>query len=349
MHPCAAGVRAYNPVSMSVLTVLLVVLPFLVGILLANLAERNSNLRVLQIVYLVALNSGLVFVGLMSISLGFLAPVVTVSQPQPAPLQQVDWFGGGFALIAGGVIALVVLLPAVRRWLARVFDIQPGSILHATALSMTATVLGGNAYQMVLSRAVLTPEGLAQLSQQGLDLTYLDTLVFPLLTFSLAGLIGVGLFTRRNWNEVLERIGLTMPRPWHLGLVVAVTAVFLGFSILADRVWMALDPNSLQQVGSVSNALLGNFTGLAGAFAIGLTAGIGEEVFFRGAYQPRFGILMSALVFTSFHIQYFLSVATLVVLIVGIMLGVLRKQTSLTVCILVHFLYNFASVLLAGG
>jgi hypothetical protein len=169
-----------------------------------------------------------------------------------------------------------------------------------------------------------------------------------LLTFSLAGLLGVGLFTRRSWSDIMGRIGLTLPKPWHLGLVVGVTAVLFGFSTLVDRAWLALDPGSLEQVGSVSNALLGNFTGLAGAFVIGLTAGIGEEVFFRGAYQPRFGILMTALVFTSFHTQYFLSVATLVVLIIGVVFGVLRQKTSLTVCILVHFLYNFTSVLLAG-
>jgi membrane protease YdiL (CAAX protease family) len=36
----------------------------------------------------------------------------------------------------------------------------------------------------------------------------------------------------------------------------------------------------------------------------------------------------------------------LLVLVIGVALGVLRQRTSTTVCILVHFLFNFVSVLL---
>ena len=122
--------------------------------------------------------------------------------------------------------------------------------------------------------------------------------------------------------------------------------VLLGLSFGTDWVWGKVDPVSRNQVGGVSNALLGNFSGLSGAFAIGITAAIGEESFFRGAYLPRMGILMSALLFASFHVQYFLSLATLLVFIIGLILGVLRVRTTLAVCIMVHFLYNFASVLL---
>jgi membrane protease YdiL (CAAX protease family) len=59
------------------------------------------------------------------------------------------------------------------------------------------------------------------------------------------------------------------------------------------------------------------------------------------------GIVLSTLLFASFHVQYGITPATGLVLMIGFVLGALRERTSLTVCILVHFLYNFTSVLLS--
>jgi hypothetical protein len=109
-----------------------------------------------------------------------------------------------------------------------------------------------------------------------------------------------------------------------------------------------LDPQGLERVGSLSKALLGNFSGFSGALAIGTAAAIGEETFFRGAYQPRMGIVITSLLFASFHVQYGITPATLLILAMSLILGVLRARTSLSVCVLVHFLYNFTTVLLAS-
>ena len=54
-------------------------------------------------------------------------------------------------------------------------------------------------------------------------------------------------------------------------------------------------------------------------------------------------LLMTALLFASFHVQYFLSPATLLLFVFGLMFGVVRQRTSLTIVILVHFLYNFSA------
>jgi membrane protease YdiL (CAAX protease family) len=88
---------------------------------------------------------------------------------------------------------------------------------------------------------------------------------------------------------------------------------------------------------------------LAGALAIGGTAAIGEELFFRGAYQPRFGVVFTALFFALFHTQYGFSIATLIVFVLGLVIGLVRQRGSpIIICILIHFLYNFASVILGG-
>lgn len=326
---------------------LFLILPFLIGILLANVAERNTNIRALQFVYLSILNIGLIGVALMLILVGMLQPVMAARQPAAAITA--DWYSVAAVMIAGCSVALAMLLKRVRQAAARLFPIDPDSMVHITALSMTATVVGGNFAQMILTNSLLTPELLSQIEGQGISATFMDILFFPLLTLSIAALLAVGWRTRRNWDEVVERLGLTVPPPAHLALAVVVTLGLIGLAMAADQLWATVDPTSHQRVGGVSSELMKNFTGLPGAFAVGLTAGIGEELFFRGAYQRRFGIVMTALVFATFHIQYFISIATALVFVIGLFLGVLRQRTSVTICILVHFLYNFVSVLMAGA
>ena len=333
---------------MNALLTLLVVLPFLLAVVLANLAERNPSLRALQYVYLFILNGILMLLGFASLGAGALKTQGGLGQLGLGnAFQNVDWVGAGIVLLAGAVLALLLLLPQARRVAARLFAIDANSIVHATALSLTATTIAGNLWQMAISSYLLTPEGLKQAQQVG-SATYVDILIFPLLTLLATALLSVGWLTRRSWPEVVERLGLTTPTLPQVGLAVAATVVLIFLSIATDRLWAAVDPVSQKQVGGISNALLGNFTGVSGAFAIGITAAIGEESFFRGAYLPRFGILMSALLFASFHVQYFISLATLLVFVIGLVLGVLRQRTTLAVCILVHFLYNFTSVLLGS-
>jgi membrane protease YdiL (CAAX protease family) len=332
---------------MNAVLTLLMILPFILAVLLANLAQRNKNLSVLLYVYLLLLNGLLMFIGVSSLLLSVARVQGNLADLGPA-LGNVDWLGAGAILLIGSIIALLLLLPPVRRVAARLLPMDASSVVHATALSMTATTIAGNLYQMKITAFLLTPEGLKQ-AQQGVAATYVDILIFPLLTLAVTALLSVGWLTRRPWPEVVERLGLKMPTLPQLGLAVGVTVLLLGLSIGADRLWAALDPEGLKQVGGISSALLNNFTGLSGAFAIGITAAIGEESFFRGAYLPRMGLLLSALLFASFHVQYFVSIATLLIFVIGLVLGVLRQRTTLAVCILVHFLYNFTSVLLGSS
>ena len=318
--------------------------PFVLAVLLANLAERHQALRILQYAYLLMLNSFLLVLGIGALAIGLLPPDVMAGR-LGASFAHLNWVEMGSVLIAGTLLAMVLLLPQVRRLAARLFDINAGSIVHATALSLTATAIALNLFQVNLYGVLLTPEGQQALEQSG-GATYLDILIFPLLTLLLTALISVGWLTRRSWPEVVERLGLTMPTLPQVGLAVVSVGVLLGLSIGVDALWARMDPVGQKQLGGLSNALMGNFTGLSGAFAIGITAAIGEESFFRGAYLPRMGVIMSAMLFASFHVQYFISFATLLIFIIGIFLGLLRKRTTLAVCILVHFLYNFTVVLL---
>ena len=67
---------------------------------------------------------------------------------------------------------------------------------------------------------------------------------------------------------------------------------------------------------------------------------------FRGAIQPRFGILFTSILFAITHLQYALSPATLLILIIGLVLGVLRRHFGTWTAIFTHFGYNFSLLLL---
>lgn len=339
---------------MNAISTLLLMIPFLLPILLANLGEKERSVRLFNYIYLALLNGILALVGFFSLAAGAVLTNDTIlnqlAEQNPdlsiEQLRQARLDLAGLVLIILAVVAIVVLIPKIRILLARVLPMEAGSSVHATAISMTATAFGVNLFQMLaLSPLIFAAVADEQIAQQ-LQQSYLDVLVFPLLTLVLAALLGVGLYVRRNQSQTLERLGLTLPTARQMGIALGATAGLLAFSILTNVIWQAVDPRSLNDVGGVLKALTGNLVGVPGALAIGLSAAIGEELFFRGAYQPRMGLPLAALLFASFHVQYGITPATLLVLVIGVVLGVLRQRTSTTVCIVVHFLFNFVSVLL---
>jgi len=71
-------------------------------------------------------------------------------------------------------------------------------------------------------------------------------------------------------------------------------------------------------------------------------AAIGEEIAFRGALQPVFGLWPTALFFALVHIQYTLTPAALIIFGVALGLGWLRRRYNTTTSIVAHFLYDFS-------
>ncbi|MCB0216603.1 MAG: CPBP family intramembrane metalloprotease, partial [Chloroflexi bacterium] len=165
--------------------------------------------------------------------------------------------------------------------------------------------------------------------------------------FVLIAVFGVGLGVARSGRETLERLGLTQrfrPR-WWLGMTLAGLAA--GFAI--DQLWSLASPETLENVETITDALFGGLiqTGLPGALTIGLSAGIGEELLFRGAAQPRFGILFTSLLFAAVHTQYSVSPALLQIFVVGILLGLTRQRAGTLTAIGVHASYNFVLALVS--
>lgn len=354
---------------MNAVLTLIAMLPFLGAILIANIAERRRDLNVLNYISLLLLC--LLMFGLGAVGLGiglfFASANAGVGAPAGAPagaatssnpilagmdaaaqqaLASAPWVEISLILLVMTVVAGLMMITAVRRGVARVLPIRADSPVHMAALVLTALTVGLNLWQSIL----LTPLATAQVAtgDSAITTTYFDVLVFPLLTLTIAAVIGVGLYVRRNQDEVFERLGLRGLTLKHVLVAVITTAILVPLALGTEMLWQRIDPAGYKQVGDLSQALLGGFSGIAGALAIGGSAAIGEEIFFRGAYQPRFGLLLSALLFASFHVQYGLSPATLLVFVIGLVLGILRQRTSLTVCMLVHFLYNATLVLMGS-
>jgi membrane protease YdiL (CAAX protease family) len=95
-----------------------------------------------------------------------------------------------------------------------------------------------------------------------------------------------------------------------------------------------------------SNTIFGPLLGsLAGVLFLSLSAATGEEMLFRGALQPRLGLLLVAVLFTAFHDQYGFSFILLGIFILALGLGWLRNSMNLWVGIVAHAWYDFLSSL----
>ncbi|HSJ53309.1 MAG TPA: CPBP family glutamic-type intramembrane protease [Anaerolineae bacterium] len=335
---------------------LLVFLPFLVPVVVANLSERHrhtpyttadpgttrlvdNGLRVLPYILLAALNVSLLGVAALAL-LNALAQQLMPGVMEETAME-LNWGAVAVASLLTGILAFVPLIAGVRRWLARVLPIDPESPVHMTALVLAVYMIGLSLAQMALIGS------LENLAGAGLELTAWDVLLsgLPLLIF---GLLGVGIWIRRGVGATAERLGLLRPTWKQLLAALVVTALLLGLDLVVNLLWAEVDPFGYELMDRVMRSLFGGLGTVVGAIVLGLSAGISEEILFRGAVQPRLGLVLAAVLFTIGHLQYSLTPATLEVLIIGLILGLVRKRSNTTVCIIIHALYNMTGALLGA-
>lgn len=315
-------------------------IPFMIITLIANLTERNRQNRWVTTALLVATNLLVLLLALLVAVVQFAANLDGMEMPEGLPLGT-DWGLTALALGLTGLVGFLPLVPSVRRLLGRWLKIEPESTVHTTALVFAIYLVGLTLAQLPLVGGL---EGLEQL-----DLAIGPSELWQqALALLLLGVIGVGLGLRRDWAETRERLGLRWPAwtAWLgvIGLVILLEGVDFGVA----TAWNALAPASYERIGRISQSLFGGFMSPLGALAVGLSAGIGEETLFRGALQPRFGVLLTSALFAISHIQYGFTPATAVVFAIGLVLAWVRKRWGLAACIALHALYNIANVLLAS-
>jgi membrane protease YdiL (CAAX protease family) len=176
-------------------------------------------------------------------------------------------------------------------------------------------------------------------------------LVTGQVPFVMLAVASVGPVVRRTGRETLERLGLLPLRPlwWMLGILVGVVVVKGGTHVY-DLVNLLTPADCRAQQEKVFQHLAGPARHWYAQLAIGVAAGTGEELLFRGALQPRVGIVLASLLWASFHLQYTChglpSASNLYILLLGLVFGVLRKRFGLGTAIAAHIAYD--STILLG-
>ena len=159
----------------------------------------------------------------------------------------------------------------------------------------------------------------------------------------LLALGGVGFLVRRDARATLARLGLEALRPAQLivvGLGVAALVALNGGAEWFQRIAL---PDLWAHDQRVNQMIAGALS-RPEALLLGLSAGVGEEIALRGALQPRLGVVRTSILFALLHVQYSWFGMAIIALL-GLLLGGIRRQTSTTVAITVHALYDVAAVL----
>jgi len=254
------------------------------------------------------------------------------------------------AAVAAVFSAALVRWRGMREWIAQWVLRSDGtkvrynaaSPVHTTAIVMAILLVIGTMSNFVLAGGV---DGLAEDYAQSINLV--ETLVSNFLLYLMFSLLGVGLFLRRNVAQALQRLGLSPVRWRHilLGLLIGFALYWVQVGLVL--VWEMLAPDSLTQQSGAAQELFNLFSGsLLLGFLLAVSTGIGEELFFRGALQPIFGIFWTSLFFILLHTQYTLTFASLVIFLVSVGFGILARRFSTVAAMSAHVIYNFMPFLL---
>lgn len=329
---------------------LIILAPFallLVIIGLANLADGRrarglpgTKFAIASYVLLVISYLGLIAVGLAFEFLGrapldLLPPAI---QPLLQTVASVRLFALG--LWAPSLLGILLLLRPVRRMLARLIPIDPASTVHATAASYMALVLINLLATLGLGLENIANE-LGNTAQTGIDGWALAKVWAQEIFWVVLAMVGVGMFSRRNLSETLHRLGLVTPTMGQALLGIGVGVALVPLAALIIGLAMVLGIPIDAEVQRLSERLFGPLAGsVPGILTLGLAAALGEETLLRGALQPRFGLILTSVLFALLHSTYGLTIVTLVVLVVGLVLGIVRRRNNTVTSMFTHATYN---------
>jgi len=234
------------------------------------------------------------------------------------------------ALFATGTSAV----PGLRR-------LRQGRPVSWLALALFLQALAGN---LAPARAEATVAATAGSPERA------SNLILGVLPFGVIAVASVGPGVRRGASATLRRLGaLPLQPPWWL-LATAVGAALVLLGPHAVDALNNLSPHDcIVEQEKVARSLQGVGRSVSEQLGIAIAAGVCEELLFRGALQPRFGIFLSSVLWASYHLQYtchgFPSVANLYILGLGLLFGALRDRGGLLAAIAAHATYD-ATILL---
>ena len=262
-------------------------------------------------------------------------------------------------LLIGGVIALLALgLRNAGAWLALALGLALGLPLLRpvrVALAWVTPMSADSAPDLVglaILAAVAVVSGWSSLTAG----PHLESAASPsaaeIVTQSLAEVLiayfGVGWLLVRGFGSATARLGLRWPTWRDIWIGLALVFVAFGISIVSGLLTHFLQPSLQRQIDEQLKQITQNVSTGWGAVLLGASAGIGEEILFRGAIQPRYGIVFTSIVFASLHTQYGLSLTVLGIFALSLLLGWERRRYGTVTAIVTHGVYDALAVLLGS-
>jgi len=297
------------------------VTPLIVVLVMAQALETRMRARLV-------LGVIVIFLAVTSIVLGILMLVwreAMILSDEP----YVDTIA--LSLIAWGLLTLPCLIRRARIRFFPALGLDKDSALHTTSAVMfvSTLILCGGIFVLLLDDPGET--------------IFLDLKdpVISLLTDIPLALAGVGFMLRRDFKQSLVRLGFSSMTLREFGWALVVTFLLLLVVLLFDFAEEVLLPE-IHALEERFPMKFRNVSPLLGVPAVALAAGVGEEVVFRGALQPRFGIVLTAVLFAALHVQYQLP-GIVLIFIIGTVLGIMRKRRSTTFSACVHMIYDIAA------
>jgi membrane protease YdiL (CAAX protease family) len=242
--------------------------------------------------------------------------------------------GNGPLLLALGLGLTLPLIKRFRVAIARVTPIDPESPVDMSALSIFLAVLG---LLIAITWEAPAPDEVTNVNYGQLIVQLLGWIGLSYV------IVGTGLW--RTFDEANKRLGL---RRLTLGTVgVSVAAFFVAMIVngVAGALTAIFQPSTSDEIERGLQELTGDFQSPLGAILIAVSAGVGEELFFRGALQPKFGIVLTSVCFALLHTNYGLSFVTLGVFGMGMVFGYLRQRYGTVAAMITHGLVNLVAVL----
>jgi membrane protease YdiL (CAAX protease family) len=334
------------------------VLPFMLLAVLAYIGLDRDWGKVMAVIGWMVVSGGYALLALL-LSLSAILGNASL-QDRAATNAAMQAHGGQLAFIVLGLalavgIGALGFIPSVRQGAARLLPLDPTSFVHTIALVTVMSVILISVIPLLVLAAPPLLSAVTNASAQGRDLNGNNSEVlgqlYELVWVIPCTIFAVGYGIRRDWRAALERLGLVRPtrRQVLLGLGLAVLAVGVSFGLdwVTNTIWQAA--GWPQTDSKAFEKLMAGLLTPIGAIVIGVSAGLGEELAVRGVLQPRLGILMSNVFFTSLHALQYNWDGLLSVFLLGMVLGVLRQRTNTTTSAITHGTYDAILVLLSLG
>ena len=240
-------------------------------------------------------------------------------------------------IVSAGISALLAWRPVASAIARVMFRSEPPN--HELRLVARLVVMG----------LMLAPPGWYALRD-----TIMDMLAGPesalakssfgasLVGYVVLALASVGFLIRRDLSNTLERLGIVALRYRDAIAVPVGLLLLVGLNAGSEWIQRTWFPGLYASDTAISQAMARGL-GIPQVLALGVTAGVGEEITIRGALQPKVGIVLAALLFAALHVQYSWF-GMLVIFGLGLVLGVVRQRSSTSAAMIVHALYDILAV-----